>query len=250
MAKIQIRPVVRSELQFRIRGTSQLITHAWSEKAKRMMREKQAGKKTKTREIRDPDAETDAALYKTADGKDGPVFSLITAFQAVLKRAELSQQFDGIEGGVIVRGKDGLHERPGELLLDGESLVGAWARCYRKDQRVPHYVSVNRRMYDKGRSLWKEDPAAMLVKCAKAKAMREAFPSELGGLVVEGEFSATVAAKEDRPKIASAFAEPTPQPTEELVLDSQPCGTCGKPVPLDLLDGGDCPDCFSAKERA
>jgi phage recombination protein Bet len=184
------------------------------------------------------------------DGKDGPQFTLITAYQAVAKRAELSHQFDGIEGGVIVKTKDGIIERPGELCLDGETLIGAWARCHRKDRRVPHYIAVNRRMYDKGRSLWQADPAAMLVKCAKAKAMREAFPSELGGLVVEGEFEATVAAKEPpKPRIASAFAsEATPDPLAGPPLVA--CATCGREVPEDVIDMGDCPDCFSAKERA
>ncbi len=131
-----------------------------------------------------------------------------------------------------------------------KELIGAWSRCHRKDQRVPHYVSVNRRMYDKGRSLWKDDPAAMLVKCAKAKAMREAFPTELGGLVVEGEFEATVSAKDDRPRIASAF---TKQDVEELPPVAEEvqakCATCGCQTPADLLDNGDCPDCFAEKER-
>ena len=68
---VDIRPIVRSEMQFRIKGTSPLIVHAWSDKAKRMMREKQAGKKTKTREARDPEAEVDAALYRTAEGEIG-----------------------------------------------------------------------------------------------------------------------------------------------------------------------------------
>jgi hypothetical protein len=48
-----------------------LIQHNWDEKSKRMMREKHAGKKTKNRDVRDPDAEARAAMYLTADGKPG-----------------------------------------------------------------------------------------------------------------------------------------------------------------------------------
>src|SRR5580693_5423162 len=34
------------------------------------------------------------------DGKDGPTFSLITAHQAFLKRAELNPEYDGMTSGV------------------------------------------------------------------------------------------------------------------------------------------------------
>merc|ERR1711991_914366 len=36
------------------------------------------------------------------DSKDGAKFSLITSHQALLKRAELCQQFDGMESGLIL----------------------------------------------------------------------------------------------------------------------------------------------------
>lgn len=121
------------------------------------------------------------------DGKDGPTYSQITAFQAVLKRAEMCSRCDGIEGGVIIDGPAGLDQRLGEFVLPTETLVGAWARVHRTDRNTPTYISVNRETYDKQRSQWKSDPAGMLVKCAKAKALREAFPSQVGGMFIEGE---------------------------------------------------------------
>jgi hypothetical protein len=67
-----LKPIERSLVTFTIRGKGgPLVTHRWSDKAKRLMREKHAGKKTKEREIRDPEAETEEAAYKTADGKYG-----------------------------------------------------------------------------------------------------------------------------------------------------------------------------------
>src|SRR5436189_2756431 len=36
------------------------------------------------------------------DGQNGPEFSLITAHQALLKRAEVHPEFDGMQSGVIV----------------------------------------------------------------------------------------------------------------------------------------------------
>ena len=60
------------------------------------------------------------------DTDDGPVFNLITAVQALLKRAELSPEFDGIEHGVIVlRNTENTDpvERRGTIVLPGELLL-------------------------------------------------------------------------------------------------------------------------------
>jgi len=68
---LTIKPIQQKRMTIRIVGTSPLQQHQWDEKAKRMMREKQAGKKSKDREIRDPQAEFEAATYRTAEGKYG-----------------------------------------------------------------------------------------------------------------------------------------------------------------------------------
>ena len=72
MATITLKPISKRKMTFTIRGTSPLIMHQWSEKAKSMMRDKQqAGKKTKVRELRDPDAEAKEATYTTDTGQIG-----------------------------------------------------------------------------------------------------------------------------------------------------------------------------------
>jgi hypothetical protein len=59
-------------MSFGIRGTSPIIMHQWSEKAKAMMRDKQQeGKKTKDRELRKPEEEFMAATYRTESGDVG-----------------------------------------------------------------------------------------------------------------------------------------------------------------------------------
>lgn len=116
------------------------------------------------------------------DGKDGPTFSLITAQQALLKRAEASPEYDGMESGVIVLRGDQITERQGDLVLKGEELVGAWARVYRRDRKVPSYDAINLNAYDKQRSLWNSDKSGMIVKCAQASALRAAFPSTLAAM--------------------------------------------------------------------
>ena len=58
-------------IRIRLEGTSPLITHAWSEKAKKMMRDKQMGKATAGKETKDPEKEVEGAMYHTPDGKPG-----------------------------------------------------------------------------------------------------------------------------------------------------------------------------------
>lgn len=78
---VTLKPLNKAIMSFTIRGTSPLITHAWDEKAKEMMREKQqGGKKTKERGVRDPQRECMAAAYRTDDGQFGiPGLALKTA---------------------------------------------------------------------------------------------------------------------------------------------------------------------------
>lgn len=114
------------------------------------------------------------------DTQDGPKFSLITAHQSLLKRSELSHGFDGMASGVCVMSSDGqLHERQGDLVLKGETLVGGWARVHRRDRSVPSYDCLKLDTFSTGKSRWAADPAGMIVKCAEASALRKAFPSTL-----------------------------------------------------------------------
>lgn len=68
---IKLAPIKKMSVTMRINGLSPLIQHKWAEKALQMMRDKHAGKKTKNRDVRDPEAEGKAAMYTTEDGQPG-----------------------------------------------------------------------------------------------------------------------------------------------------------------------------------
>lgn len=121
------------------------------------------------------------------DSQDGPEFSMITAYQAFLKRAEACQEYDGKEQGVVVKKAGELKEINGEIVPEGYILVGGWAKVYRKDRGRPEYQIVNLAPYDKGRSLWNKDKSGMIVKCAVAKALRHAFPNKLAQMYIAEE---------------------------------------------------------------
>jgi hypothetical protein len=76
-AQIQIDRIASETIQVPIVGTMPLIVHNFSDKSKRQMLDAQQGRK-KPKETRDPQAEYEAAFYRTKDGYGFPV----TAFKA------------------------------------------------------------------------------------------------------------------------------------------------------------------------
>jgi hypothetical protein len=79
---ITIDKIDTETLMIPIVGTSPLIVHNFSEKSKRQMLEAQQGKKS-VKQIRDPEAEYEAAFYRLTreDGSEGFGFP-VTAFKA------------------------------------------------------------------------------------------------------------------------------------------------------------------------
>ena len=67
---ITLEPIEQDTLDIEIKGRTPLIVHAWSQKAKQMMLDKQMGKKS-IKELKDPVADYEASRYMLADGRDG-----------------------------------------------------------------------------------------------------------------------------------------------------------------------------------
>lgn len=150
------------------------------------------------------------------DSQDGPTFSLITAHQAFLKRAEASKEYDGMESGVIVQREDSDPVyRPGDLVLRNETLIGGWAKVHRKDRKIPSDEALNLATFNTNRSRWKADPAGMIVKCAEASALRKAFPSNLAGLYCREEMDRVITTT------ATLVAEVAPGKTRSEALADQ-----------------------------
>ena len=122
--------------------------------------------------------------YKNKSG--GTEFSLIVSKEAFLKRAAQNPNYEGFEAGVVTVDDEGImHERKGAIMLPGDTLVGGWARVYRKNFKVPVEIFVSREEYDKKKSTWNSMPATMIRKTALVNALREAFPEDLGNMYTE-----------------------------------------------------------------
>ena len=145
--------------------------------------------------------------YKKKTG--GTEFSLIVSKEAFLKRAAQCKDYEGFEAGVVTVDSEGvMHERKGAILLPGDTLIGGWARVYRKNFKVPVEIFVSREEYDKKQSTWNAMPATMIRKTALVNALREAFPEDLGNMYTEDDGGETF----DRIK------DVTPQESREDVV--------------------------------
>ena len=121
--------------------------------------------------------------------KAGTPAQLVVGKDAILKRAVLNPNYDGMECGIIVQKEDGtIEERQGTFRLGNEQLVGGWARVFRKDWSHPTYSSVSfnevaqRKNDGQLNSNWSTKSATMLEKVAKVRALRETFVEDLEGM--------------------------------------------------------------------
>lgn len=123
---------------------------------------------------------------------DNPA-TMIVGKDVLLKRAMRSEKYRGLQAGVIVISVDGkIDEREGTFVLDGERLVGGWAKVYLNGYETPIYSSVSLKEYTTGKSNWASKPATMIRKVALAQALREAFPEEMSQLYDQTEMDKTV----------------------------------------------------------
>lgn len=128
---------------------------------------------------------------------------IVVGKDAILKRAVLNPNYDGIESGIIVQKEDdSVEERRGTFKLGNERLVGGWARVYRKDWTHPTYSSVSfdevaqKTSNGSYNSNWSNKGATMVEKVAKVRALRETFVEDLGGMYEAEEMQAEVITQE------------------------------------------------------
>lgn len=148
------------------------------------------------------------------DSKDGAKFSLITAHQAFLKRAELHPEYDGMKSGVVIspgfqcaacdgerviktsttvvvcpicNGAGLIDEIEGDIVPNEQELVGGWCTVFCKNRKVDMHKRIPIGPYRKPFGVWNDNPSGMIVKCAEADGMRSTFPTMLGGLYLREE---------------------------------------------------------------
>lgn len=156
--------------------------------------------------------------FLKGDGDNGrqPMARVISK-DYYFKKADAQPDYDGIDAGIIIKGKDGsVKEIPGTFKLDDDLLLGGWATVYRRDRQHPSVAKVSLTEYAANTPKWKAQPATMIAKIAKVAALREAFPGVFSSMYIEEEL------EDDEKKLAGRrFTPPLapsperPAPTEE-----------------------------------
>lgn len=143
---------------------------------------------------------------------------IVVGKDAILKRAILNKNYDGMESGVIVLSENGeVAERKGTFKLPNEQLVGGWARVYRKDWQHPTYCSVSfdevaqKKSDGTLNSNWNSKGATMVEKVAKVRALRETFIEQLGGMYEAEEMGVDLPQNQQASAVVVEQNEPTVQ---------------------------------------
>jgi len=105
------------------------------------------------------------------------------------RRAETNPNYEGDRYGVILLRDNKIVEEQGAFKLPTDKLVGAWCEVYVKGRKYPVVAKVSFEEYNKGQSTWKS--ITMIAKVARVQALRNAFPTSLGGLYTEYEIQPT-----------------------------------------------------------
>lgn len=120
-------------------------------------------------------------IYAIKYGNQPATF--IIDYKVLQQAADNDPNFDGLEKGVLFIDKTGqVREREGDYLLPGEKILGAWCVVHRKDRAYSpktYAMFEENCKYKDGKpsSNWATRPVFMIVKVAKAQALREAFPN-------------------------------------------------------------------------
>jgi len=144
---------------------------------------------------------------------------LVVGKDAIERRAILSPQYDGMDSGIIVTNDKGeITERQGLFYVESETVVGGWARVYRKDWTHPVYISVSvkesiqRKKDGNPNTMWRTKTATMVEKVASVRALRKAFVEQLGGMYDADEMGV------DLPPYAPE-STPLDEPEADIIID-------------------------------
>ena len=147
-------------------------------------------------------------VYLIKYGDNSPA-TMVVSKDVLERRAIKNPSYKGKKVGIFVLDKKGeFAKREHTILLQGETLVGAWCEVYRKDWDYPAIAEVNFDEYigktkdGKPNTQWLNKPVTMITKVAKAQALREAFIEDLQGMYEIGEIENT------QPGIADIIDKP------------------------------------------
>jgi phage recombination protein Bet len=123
--------------------------------------------------------------------------AIVIGKDAYHRQAVANPDYDGHEAGIIVESTKGAEivteRRIGTFKRSDETLLGGWAKVYRKNWHHPIEIEVSLEEYIQTKqdgtpnAMWSKKESTMICKVAKVQAWREAFPGILQNLRDEAE---------------------------------------------------------------
>lgn len=153
--------------------------------------------------------------------------TIVLDYKVLQQYADTNPHYRGMKTGVLICDKNGESvERQGTYVLPSEQLVAAWCEVMR-DDREPTKVYA---MFDEFKqfnkktgelnSNWGGKPVFMIVKVAKAQALREAFPNMFGSNVYTSEEVSTFIQEEPNRAKSDDFINATVEEAQNQVRES------------------------------
>lgn len=146
--------------------------------------------------------EADCVARRIKTGEDARtgkgIYVTKWVFQAreagMLSRADRFPDFRGIKAAAVYEGdtfeideaKGAVNHISRPTAKNRGALLGAWAYVIREGRELP-VEWLDLRAYNQGNQMWGAKPHTMIVKCARAAALRRAYPRTFGECYVEGE---------------------------------------------------------------
>ena len=153
---------------------------------------------------------------------------IVVGKDAILKRAILNPNFDGREQGVIVLDASNkeIHKQ-GTFILQDETIVGGWAKVYRKDWKHPVHITVSLQEVAQRKGNgdfnvnWAKKTGTMIEKVALVRALREAFVEDAGGMYDADELPDNIVTHGDDALIEEAEIIDQPDTLEDENSESE-----------------------------
>lgn len=160
--------------------------------------------------------------------------SIVVGKEAYMKRAQAQPDYERFEAGIIIQRNNQLMEVEGSFKLPQDSLLGGWAKIYRKGIEEPNVTRVSMTEYSQGQSTWTKMPATMIRKVAIVQAIRETYPEQFGGMYIEEEINKEPITITEQPvkqeknltkrankKTLPGQDEPIEEDEEEIIIEAE-----------------------------
>lgn len=174
--------------------------------------------------------------------KHGGRVTIVADINGLQARAAREADFEGISHAVVYEGEEVIFNHAEQRVEKHTSnpfapkgrILGAWAVVYRKGMRPFMDVSLFAEFNNSNNGNWKTKPAVMMDKVAKSRALRLAYPEQLGNIYEGSEVDMP---ERDTGMDASTLSKPV-MPATTATRDAVPSLQHAEPEKVPVVVSG------------